>query len=56
MGKYYAMVSFNTIEFEADSEDEAEGMLQQLIDDLSGADTAIAWDDANWIIYEEGGI
>ena len=56
MGKYYAMVSFNTIEFEAESEDEAEGMLQQLIDDLSGADTAIGWDDANWIIYEEGGI
>jgi len=48
------MVSFNTLEFEANGEDEAEGMLQQMLDQIGEVDTVISWDNADWILYEEG--
>ena len=53
MTTYYAMVRFNTVEFDADSEDEAEGRVQELIDELGAVDTQLSWDDCDWIIYEE---
>jgi hypothetical protein len=54
MTRYYAMVRFNTVEFEAENEDEAEGRVQELLDQLGATDTEISWDDADYIIYEEG--
>lgn len=53
MGKYFANVRFNTIEFEADSEEQANQMLHQLIDELGDVDTVIGWDDVDWDIYSE---
>ena len=55
MTTYYAVVRFNTVEFDADNEDEAEGRLQDMIDQLGRVDTTLAWDDVDWIMYEESG-
>lgn len=54
MKKYFADVRFNTFEFEADSEEQANQMIHKLIDQLGDVDTDISWDDVTWDIYKEG--
>lgn len=53
MTRYYAVVRFNTMEFEADSVDGADDMLHGLIEQLGDVPTKIGWSDVDWVLYEE---
>jgi hypothetical protein len=53
MGKYSASVRFEVLEFEADSVDVANDILNEMIDDLAQVDTAVGWDNVDWTITEE---
>lgn len=54
MAKYYANVRFVTADFEADSDEEAEGRIHELLDELGDVDTQLSWDNCDWTIYVEG--
>ena len=54
MPKYSAVVRFNVLEFEAADKETADKIVNELIDDFSHVDTAVAWDDVDWITYQEG--
>jgi len=47
MGKYSASVRFEVLEFEADSVDVANDILNEMIDDLAQVDTAVGWDNVD---------
>ena len=53
MTKYYAVVRFETLEFEADTEEHANEIVNELIEDFSGVDTNIGWDNVDWTLYQE---
>lgn len=54
MGKYFADVRFNTIEFEAVDEKDADNKIRKFLDELVVVETSIGWDDINWDVYKEG--
>lgn len=55
MSRYFAVVKFNTIEFEAENEDEAEGRVQELLDELyNSLENEVRIDNADYTIYVEG--
>lgn len=55
MSRYFAVVKFNTVEFEADSEDEAEGRVRELIDELyNSLESEVRIDNADYTMYVEG--
>ena len=54
MAKYYAVVRLDTVEFEADTDDEAEGRVQEFLDELGAVDTETSWHNCDWTIYVEG--
>ena len=54
MPKYYAVVRFETLEFEADNDGHAEEMLNDLFDQLGEVETTIGWDNLDWTTYTEG--
>lgn len=53
MATYSARVYFTVLEFEADSPEHANKVLDELIDDFSQVDTAVGWDDVDWTLTEE---
>ena len=53
MGKYSATVRFIVLEFEATDTENANDIVNELIDDLAQVDTAVAWDDVDWVLEEE---
>ena len=55
MGRYYATVRFDVLEFEADNKANANKIINELIDDFSHVDTAIGWDNVDWTLYQEEG-
>lgn len=52
MAKYTAVVRFEVLEFEADSTEQADFVVDSLINDLGSVDTKVAWDNVDWIIEE----
>ncbi len=46
--KYNVTISLDVIEVEADSEEQAEKMINQLIDELATIETSLAWDGVWW--------
>lgn len=54
MTRYFANVTFNTLEFDAVDAQDAEGMLHQMLDTLGDVRTNISWDNVDWVLYEEG--
>jgi hypothetical protein len=46
--KYNVTISFDVIEVEADNEEQAEQMINQLIDELATVETSLAWDGVWW--------
>lgn len=53
MKRFFADVRFNTLEFEASNEEEAEVMLNEMLDQIGAVDTVISWDNVDWTIYKE---
>ena len=55
MTKYFAVIRLDTVEFEADGDDEAEGMVQELLDQLGTVATDLSWHNSDYTVYIEGG-
>lgn len=54
MGKYSATVRFEVLDFEAASKEVADKIVDEMITDLSQVDTAVGWDNVDWVITEGG--
>jgi hypothetical protein len=46
--KYNATISLDVMEIEADSEEQASVMIDQLIDELATVETSLPWDGVWW--------
>ena len=46
--KYNVTISLDVIEVEADNEEQAEKMINQLVDELATVETSLAWDGVWW--------
>lgn len=46
--KYNVTISLDVIEVEADNEEQAEKMINQLIDELATVETSLPWDGVWW--------
>jgi hypothetical protein len=46
--KYVATISLDVLEIEADNEEQAEKMINQLIDELATVETSLPWDGVWW--------
>jgi hypothetical protein len=55
MAKYTARVEFIVYEFEATNEQEADEIINDLIDKLASVKTDVVWDDVDWRLYEKEG-
>lgn len=55
MGKYFAVVRFECEPFEAAGIQEANDVMNDLIDSLGDIETNISWDNVEWTFYEGEG-
>ncbi len=46
--KYIATISLDVLEIEADNEEQAEKMINQLVDELATVETSLSWDGVWW--------
>ena len=46
--KYNATISLDVLEIEADTDEQAEKMINKLIDELATAETSLPWDGYFW--------
>jgi len=46
--KYIATISLDVLEIEADNEEQAEKMINQLVDELATVETSLPWDGVWW--------
>lgn len=46
--KYVATISLDVLEIEADNEEQAEKMINQLVDELATVETSLSWDGVWW--------
>jgi hypothetical protein len=46
--KYNVTISLDVIEIEADNEEQAEKMINQLVDELATVETSLPWDGVWW--------
>jgi hypothetical protein len=53
MKKYYAVVRFETLEFEAEDDAQAEDKINEMLDQLGEVETVVGWDNPDWTIYTE---
>ncbi len=53
MKKYYAVVRFETLEFEAEDDAQAEDKINEMFDQLGEIETVVGWDNPDWTIYTE---
>lgn len=52
MANFNAVVSFIAFGIEADTREEADTKVNELIDKLGAVDTATAWDSVEWVLFE----
>ena len=52
MANFNAVVSFIAYDIEADSRDEADVKVNELLDKLGAVHTAVGWDSVEWVLFE----
>ncbi|NBW11610.1 MAG: hypothetical protein EBR82_26625 [Caulobacteraceae bacterium] len=50
---YYALITLNTDNIEADSVAEVNAKINDLIDQLGSVNTEVSWDNVDWVILED---